>query len=294
MKRARGHSQDVSSWLGRLSFVCLLVGVNSYGWIVSSVAQASTKVPTSHRNVANEVSPAGAIDEPKGCWSRGDFPCALLAVQSGTVWETPIGVRVVALAETGVVWISDQHILLLKGRIWAKSKEQAQVSSHGLRLSLIGEAYLAANGAGRLEVTHLSGTADLDSLRGLSAENSSGDSGVNSLSLLPGFQVWVETLQPLNSPLRMGVPAPVARERFLVEWNQVARKTVSELRDLARGWAREWSDAEKIASQIYQATIERRVASAHQAQVELEKQIKEKQSLQAARKRWAWERVFGR
>lgn len=197
------------------------------------------------------------VDLPQGCWGRKEKPCSVRASQDEWI-EMDSGSRV--FAQAGASFVSDlrSDLKVLSGELWVESDNGIRALIFENLYEMKGHFWLKKNQSetqirvflGQLQSTDLAKT-----------------------ELIPsGFEKWWRAdLQSLVKPI-------VGQEKIFRDWNRFLQLEKNVAASRISEYKAAWVGRAERGAQLYQAVVDRKIASA-ESRVELArvKQLKKRQ-----------------
>lgn len=217
--------------------------------LILSSASANQEAP-----VAKKVNTLKIVDEPKGCYKAGDYPCAVKSLQRNQIQQEEVTLNL--NRNSILVFYSMKHFRLLEGLFYFKGLNKNKIETNQVQFNANGELMISVSAA-RSEVFNINSE-----------------------------MVWTEKTQPLSSPpvgfqnwygysntrFSEGVIEPIQWVKFIKLWapfigNEVeAKKNISFFKEI-------WAGNTQQASEYYLSVTKRKIASEERNQEERRKRI---------------------
>ncbi|MFN7729114.1 MAG: hypothetical protein ACK5P7_08165 [Bdellovibrio sp.] len=184
------------------------------------------------------------VDQPEGCWSKvkDEGSCAVRVSKREWLVSSE-GTKVLLGAGSGLIRSkAGEEWQILVGQVWLESEKAVQVRYLQQTFRVQGESWWVKS-SDQIKVTVFSGSVETQF-----------NSAVNEL-VPAGFENWWQ----LGS---RGVIKPVQVSKTLRDWNRWTRLSKKESKARLQAYRELWADRAQVGSELYQAIIDRRLASA--------------------------------
>ena len=183
------------------------------------------------------------VDQPEGCWTKSNDQGACAVRASHREWlSSPDGAKILLGAGSGLIRSkAGEEWQVLVGQIWLETEKAVQVRYFQQTFQVQGESWWAKS-ADQIKVTVFSGSVETQF-----------NSAVTEL-VPAGFENWWQ----LGS---RGVIKPVQATKTLRDWNRWTQLSKDESKARLQAYRELWADRVQVGSDLYQAIIDRRIAS---------------------------------
>ncbi len=216
------------------------------------------------------VSSDGFVDSPAGCFLKEKYPCKLRVASGSFAGHLTISRERQSFnlsPDTSVLFTSATQIEVMEGSLWIKDSQQLTlILSPRLKVELNGQFFMERKKDHSAVLQNLNGEIKFHS------------PAVDPSEALPlGFENWYGGLTT-SGKIQRGIIRPIQTSQFLKNWIPICGLASAEMKKQLKSYRQSWIDTTEIASEMYQAVVERQLAS------QAEKQQRSSQRRQLVKK----------